>query len=93
VRRYTAQLLDGTAVESDVRRRRWGTDVLDLTVAYTVPPLHRSGLAPVPIPVRTRTLFLRRGTFAYEVVYSADAREYATHQDAFERVLASLRFR
>ena len=93
VHRYTSQLLDGSAVESDMRRRQWGTDVRDLTVAYTVPPLHRAGLKPVQIPVRTRTLFLRRGEYAYEVSYSADAREYASHQDAFDELLASLRFR
>ncbi len=92
-RRYLSQLIDGTAVESDARRRQWGTDVRDLTVAYTVPPLHRSGLKPVPIPVRTRTLFLRRGGYAYQVAYSADAREYAAHLGEFDALLASLRFR
>lgn len=93
VRRYTSQLIDGALVESDVRRRQWGTEVRDLIVAYTVPPLHRSGLQPVPIPVRTRSLFLRRREYAYHVAYSADAREYAAHEDAFDAVLASLRFR
>ena len=90
--RYLARLIDGTAVESDTRRRQWGTEVRDLTVAYTVPPLHRAGLRPLPIPVRTRTLFLRRGDHAYEIAYSADAREYASHLAAFDELLTSLRF-
>jgi hypothetical protein len=93
VRRYTSQLIDGASIESDVHRKQWGTNVRDLTVAYTVPPLHRSGLKPVPIPVRTRALFLRRRGYAYYVAYSADAREYAAHEDAFNALLASLRFR
>ena len=44
------------------------------------------------MPVKTRTAFFRHGSYLYECAYSADAREYAAHAQAFERVLASLRF-
>ena len=93
VRRYTAQLLDESTVESEARRRQWGAEVRDVTVVYTVPPLHRSGLKPLPISVRARTVFLQRDGYAYDITYSADAREYASHQEAFDELLASLRFR
>jgi hypothetical protein len=42
--------------------------------------------------VKTRTVLLRRGPYLYEIAYSADAREYAAHAQAFDRILASLRF-
>jgi hypothetical protein len=91
-RLYASQLIDGSVVESDTRRRQWGADVADVTVAYTIPPLHRRGLKPLPVPVRTRTLFIRRGEYAYQIAYSADAREYDAHRDEFDALLRSLRF-
>ena len=93
VRRYADELLDGTTVESIQPTSLQHAEARDLLVSFTVPPLFHPGFKSLPIPVKTRTVFLRRGAYLYEVIYSADAREYAAHAPAFERVLASLRFR
>ena len=93
VRRYADELLEGTTIESLRPTSLQHAEARDLLVAFTVPPLFHPGLKSLPIPVKTRTVFLRRGAYLYEVIYSADAREYAAHAPAFERVLASLRFR
>ena len=92
VRRYTEELLEGAAIESVQPTALQQGEARDLVVSFTVPPLFRSGLKPIPIPVKTRIVFLQRGRSCYEIAYSADAREYAAHAPAFERVLASLRF-
>ena len=92
VRRYANELLDGTSLESIQPTSLQHAEARDLVVAFTVPPLFRSGLKALPIPVKTRALFLRRGAYLYELIYSADARDYAAHAPVFERVLASLRF-
>ena len=92
VRRYTDTLLEGTAIESVQPTAFEQGQARELVVSVTIPPLFRSGLKPLPIPVKTRTVFLRRGRAYYEIAYSADAREYAAHLQVFERLLASLRF-
>ena len=92
VRRYIDTLLEGTAIESVQPTAFEPGEARELVISVTIPPLFRSGLKPLPIPVKTRTVFLRRGRAYYEIAYSADAREYAAHLQVFERLLASLRF-
>lgn len=92
VTRYTNQLLEGAAVESIETGQLQDAETRDLVVSFTVPPLFRSGLKPLPIPVKTRTVFLQHGSSRYACSYSADAREYAAHVQVFDWVLASLRF-
>lgn len=93
VRRYADELLDGTTIESVQPASLQQAEARELVASFTVPPLFRSGLKPLPIPVKTRAVFVHRGPYRYELIYSADAREYAAHAPAFDRVLASLRFR
>jgi hypothetical protein len=93
VRRYADELLDGATIESVQPASLQQAEARELVTLFTVPPLFRSGLKPLPIPVKTRAVFVHRGPYRYELIYSADAREYAAHAPAFDRVLASLRFR
>ena len=92
LRRYTSRLLTGTVIERQRTMPVGGTPAADLVVSYTIPPLTRHGGPIVEIPVKTRTVFLTRGSYAYELVYSADAREYAQHEPVFTRLLETLRF-
>ena len=92
VREYRDHLPDGAVVERHAARKLEQAPAEDLAVSWTVPPLFRSGLKPLPIPVKTRAVLFRRGPYLYELIYSADARDYAAHEPVFERLLASLRF-
>ena len=90
---YTHRLLEGSAVESHTDRAVAGLPADDLTVSYTLPPLHLHGLTPKAIPIKTRTVFLEHGAYLYELIFSADAREFPRHAEAFERLVTTIRFR
>ena len=92
VRHYTTHLFNGSRVVAEGRRRVGGVSATDLTVSYTIPPLHQPGLKAIAIPVMTRTVFLERNPYLYELSYSADARESDRSQQAFDLVLATFRF-
>lgn len=92
VRNYKDHQFVGSVVEVDRRKTVAGVSAYDLTVSYTVPPQHKPNLKPIPIPVKTRTVFLEKSPYLYELRYSADAREYGQHSQAFERLLKTLRF-
>jgi len=63
-----------------------------LTVAYTIPPLHHRDVKPKEIPVTTRTLFLEKSPYLYQLVYSSDAREYDQHAESFDHLVSTFRF-
>lgn len=90
VREYLDHLPDGAVVERRTARKLEQAPAEDLVVSLSV-LFFRSGLKPLPIPVKTRAVFFRRGPYLYWVMYSADARDYAAHEPVFERLLASLR--
>ena len=85
-----AHQLSGSTTEARTVTTVAETPAIDVTVAYTVPPLRLPKLTPLPIPVKTRTLVLVKGSYVYEVIYTADAREYSRHASVFERVARSL---
>ena len=95
---YRELLPEGARVDHDeVRQLDWRA-AHDLVVSYTIPPrrFHAGlpGSAPsLEIPVTTRTLFLENGSRLYELVYSADARDYRKFVSVFERLLETLAFR
>ena len=91
-RTYQDLLPDDAVVESRAARRLQQVSAQEFVVSWVVPPLFRSGLKAQPIPVKTRTVLFRRGASLYELIYSADAREYDRYAGAFDRLLASLRF-
>ena len=64
-----------------------------MTATFTIPPLHKPGLKAIPIPVKTRILFLERASYLYELIYSVDLREYDRHAEPFERLVRTFRFR
>ena len=86
-------LPDGARVEPQTTRPMAGRVAEDITVAYTIPPLHHAGLKAGKIPVKTRTVILQRGPLLYEIAYSADERDYGTHAADFEGLLSSLQLR
>ena len=89
---YRANLPVGAKLEQEGERVVGGERGLDLTIRYVIPPLHHKGLKNLPIPVKTRTLFFQRDRTLYEVIYSADAREYDLYAKVFEELLKSLHF-
>ncbi|MBI3615897.1 MAG: hypothetical protein HY211_05200 [Candidatus Omnitrophica bacterium] len=89
---YKAHVPADAKIEKETARLVGGEKAFDITVAYTVPPLHRPGLKAIPIPVKTRTLFLQKGRYLYEIIHSADAREYGLQERAFGQLLKTLRF-
>ena len=92
IRQHTERLLEGAIIDDRHATHIAGLPAEELTVSYTIPPLYHQGLKPLAIPVTTRTVLLERGGYGYELVYSADAREYARYEPVFNRVLASLQF-
>jgi hypothetical protein len=89
---YLSEALEGRAIESDQPRMLQDAPARDLVMSVAVPPLFRSGLKPLAIPVTTRIVVCRLGPRLFELIYSADAREYDQHAPVFERVLTSIRF-
>ena len=89
---HAAHQPPGARVTRDATQTVVGASAHDVTMTYTIPPLHHRGLKALSIPVTTRTLFLQRGLYLYELIYSADAREYERHAPVFEHVLQTFRF-
>ena len=93
VSRLLTHLPDGARVEPQTTRPMAGRVADDVTLTYTIPPLHHAGLKAEKIPVKTRTVILQRGPLLYEIAYSADERDYEAHLADFEDLLSSLQFR
>ncbi|MBI4342797.1 MAG: hypothetical protein HY599_05470 [Candidatus Omnitrophica bacterium] len=92
VRHSIDRRLEGARVEGPRAVRVAGVPAEELIVVYTIPALrHHAGAKPADIPVTTRSMFFERGSSCYELVYSADTREYARHEAVFTRLLESLR--
>ena len=91
-RNYKEHLLIDSKIEAEVAHSVAGQKAIDLTVSYTIPPLYKHGLKAIEIPVKTRTLFAQKGPYLYQITYSADAREYDLHAQAFEQLLKTFRF-
>lgn len=92
VKHYTSHLFKDATILSENDRVVDGTHATELTVSYTIPPLHLPGLKAVEIPVKAHALFLEKDPYLYELIYSADAREYDRHADAFEQLIKTFRF-
>ncbi len=60
-----------------------------LIFTYVV-PLPPSSINAKPTPLQTRLVIFSLGGTLYELVYSADAREYAAHQGVFAHLLQSI---
>ena len=91
---YREHLPSGTTLEQEGKAKvGGGQEAVDLTFSYVVPPLHKPGLKPLEIPVRSRILLFQKGTLLYRITYSADAREYDRHAGAMEKLIQSLRFK
>jgi hypothetical protein len=90
---YLARLYTGSAMKRGLPRIVAGTPAQELTTSYAIPLRHRHLGGPRPaVAVITRTLWLQRGQEVYELVYSAEAHEYAKSMGIFEQVVASLQF-
>jgi hypothetical protein len=92
IRGYVSGALEGSGTESDTELLLADAPARDLVSSITVPPLFRQGLQPLEIPITTRMVVCRRGAYLYELVYSADSREYDRHAPVFARLLTSVRF-
>ena len=93
VKNFTSHLFKEANILSEKDRVVAGTRAKELTVSYTIPPLHLPSLQAMEIPVKARALFLEKEPYFYELIYSADAREYDLHADAFEQLIKTFRFR
>ena len=93
VAHYKAHLIRDTRIVSEHEAAVADTNATDLTVSYTLPPLLHKGIKPLAVPVKTRTVFVENSPYIYELIYSADAREYDRYAEAFEHVLKTFRFR
>ena len=94
VRHYTDRLLERARVEGPRAIRVAGVPAEEFIVSYTIPPgYHAAGWHLADIPVTMRTIFFEHGPRCYELVYSADTREYARHEAAFTELLNSLQIR
>ena len=87
----TNSLADGAEIESRWSGLLGSERTEDITVLYPVPPLrlHGHGTPEEPVPVRTRTICVQRGSRLYELTLSADAREYAQYTAPFDELLSS----
>ncbi|HEX9779914.1 MAG TPA: hypothetical protein VGB20_01720 [bacterium] len=88
----TGTVPEGASADEGSARDIADTPARDITLSYVIPPMHKTGLKSLPIPVRQRTVVLQRGSELVELVYSADAREYERHAGAFDRLLGTLQF-
>lgn len=91
IARYKAYAWRDATIGADRSTTVSGFAAHDLTASYVVPPPHQPELKAIAIPVTTRLLVIERPDSVYEIMYSADAREFAQHAPVFERLLNSLR--
>lgn len=91
VRNYTTHLIEGATLVSERKTTISDVSATDLVVSYTLPPWHHRDLKPVEVPVKTRTVILEKSPYLYQLTFSADAREYDLHANAFDRLLNSFR--
>ena len=92
IQHHLSHLFAGAKIVARKKRMAGGQSAEDITVAYTIPPLHQPGLKAIEIPVKSRTLFVESHGRLYELLYNADAREYDEHRDAFEQLLTTFHF-
>jgi hypothetical protein len=91
---YLAKLgLPGEVVEHEGMTGFAETLAHDQTVSHTIGPLHHPGKRSVEVPVRTRMLVLEHDESIYEVIYSADARDFSASLPVFERLLETFEWR
>lgn len=63
----------------------------DLLTSSVMPAWHHRDVIAKEVPLKTRQLFFQQGDDLYEIVYSADARDYDLRSQTFEQLLHTLR--
>ena len=81
--------VEGAVVDGPHPARVAGVPAQEVTVSATIVPPTPHGGQRLPVPLKTRALFFEQGDMGYEVVYGADAREYARSEPAFTALLDS----
>ena len=89
---YKARFLEGTKIVSDSNSEVAQTDSRDMVISYVMPPPFQHGLKPIEIPIRTRTLVFIKGQDFYQIIFSADEREYASLENVFSKLLETFKF-
>lgn len=82
-------VVEGSVVDGPRAVQVAGLAAEELLVSLTITPRPQHGLPPLPIPVQSRAVFFEREGAYYEIVYSADAREFARHEQALADLLES----
>ena len=89
VRQEADGALEGSLVDGPHPVRLAGLPAQELTVSVTLrPPAHHE-FPPGEVPLITRAVFFEHDHAGYEIMYSADAREYARYEPAFTALLDS----
>ena len=81
--------VEGSTVDGPRAAQVAGLPAEELVVSSTLTLRPEHGLRPGPIPVKSRAVFFARERAFYEVVFSADAREYAPLEPEFDEMLRS----
>lgn len=87
---FLSHLLSDARVKAKTQKLIGGIQAIDLSVAYTIPPLRRPTLRAQPIPVVTRSLFVEKSPYLYELIYSADEQEFPRYLPSFEHLLETV---
>ncbi len=89
---YTDYLYPDPKILSDTATRVSNVEALDVSAAYIAPKSFFKGFVSKAIPVQQRSLFFEKDEILYQVMYTADQREYPKYIEEFEHLLKSLRF-
>ena len=89
---YTTSGLHGGILLTEQSQTVAGVPAMDLIFSYRIPPLHHRGLVPKEIPVTTHAVLLEHDGRLYELLYSADTRDYNRFTGEFDELLRSFRF-
>ncbi len=68
-----------------------GLEAKDLLVQYTMPAWRHKDLHAPEVPVKTRIIVTSDRNYLYQLMYSADAREFDTHAKTFEHLIETFR--
>lgn len=92
VKNYTSHLLRDANITLSKPIFVGGVVGTEVIVTYTMPPWHHQGLKDVAIPIKARSVFIEKSPYLYQLISSADAREYDQHAAAFDRLLSTFTF-
>ncbi len=87
LKNYKEHLMRRSEVLSEGKTKLGGMEAQEMLAQYTMPAWHHQDLNAPEVPVKTRIVVASDNNYLYQLMYSADAREFDAHTKTFERLI------